>query len=123
MADKYDSLTPAEWILMKAVWERGTATVREIHEAVCQRTGWAYSTVKTMLERMEKKGLLRVQRVGPVKRFSARRRRRDLLQKAVERFLDNVLDGSLAPLIPYIAKARGLSAREIQELKRILEED
>ena len=123
MAHAFDSLTPTEWLLMKTVWEQGTATVREIHETVHEQTAWAYTTVKTMLERMEKKGLLKVERVGPVKRFSARKQRRDLVPKAIERFLDNVLDGSLAPLVPYIAKLRGLSAEEVDELKRILEEE
>ena len=109
--------------LLQVLWDHGPATVREVHEAVGDTTDWAYTTVKTMLERMEKKGLLKVDRVGPVKRFSARKRRKDLIPRAVESFLDTVLDGSLAPLVPYIAKTRGLTPEEIRELKRILEED
>ena len=66
MAQNHDTLTASEWLLIKAVWKRGTATVRQIHEEVADHTGWAYTTVKTMLERMEKKKLLKVDRVGPV---------------------------------------------------------
>lgn len=117
------ALNSTEWILMKAVWDLGTATVKEIHAAVREPTEWAYTTVKTLLERMEKKGLLEVERVGPVKRFSARKRRSDLVPRAVESFLDQVLDGSLAPLVPYIAKARGLDAAEVKQLRRMIEED
>ena len=123
MAQNHDTLTASEWLLIKAVWKRGTATVRQIHEEVADHTGWAYTTVKTMLERMEKKKLLKVDRVGPVKQFSARKQQGDLVPRAIERFLDSVLDDSLAPLVPYIAKSRGLTEDEVRQLKRILEEE
>ena len=123
MKNEGRQLTRAEWLLMKAVWEREPATVREVHGAVHAETGWAYTTVKTMLERMEKKRLLTVKRIGPVKQFAPRIRRRDLVPRTVERFLDNVLDGSLAPLVPYIAKTRDLTEQEVRELRRILEKE
>ena len=123
MSRQRAELSKSEWAIMDALWKQGRATAVDVQRFLEGTQGWAYSTVKTMLERMEKKGLLKVDRVGPVKRFSARKRRRDLVPKAIERFLDNVLDGSLAPLVPYIAKSRGLTAEEVDELKRILEEE
>jgi predicted transcriptional regulator len=123
MADAHRNPTPSEWVLMKALWRLGPSTVRQVRDAVLDEENWAYTTVKTMLERMERKGLLTVKRVGPVKQFASRIRRRDLVPRAVERFLDNVLDGSLAPLVPYIAKTRGLTEREVRDLRRILEKE
>ena len=59
MPDERPELSPAEWRLMKAVWRLGRPTVRQIHEAVEAETSWAPATVKTMLRRMETKGLLK----------------------------------------------------------------
>lgn len=123
MTESISPLTANEWALIKVLWRRGRSTVREIHDEVHSDTGWAYTTVKTLLERMEAKGLLSVEKVGPVKRFAARKRRRDLVPRAVASFLDQVLDGSLEPLVPYIARTRGLSEDDVRELRRILEED
>ncbi len=122
MAKTKQTLSPVEWRLMKAVWRQRKATVREIHEEVGAATGWAVSTVKTLLGRMEKKGLLKVEKVGPVRQYRALKRKKDLVSRAVESFLDVVLDGSLAPLVSYIAKARGLEPEEIDELKRLVED-
>ncbi|MEQ8763360.1 MAG: BlaI/MecI/CopY family transcriptional regulator [Planctomycetota bacterium] len=123
MAKPREALSPAEWRLMKTVWRLGKATIREIHSEVEGDTDWAYSTVKTQLERMENKGLLRMEKVGPVKQYSAIARKKDLVPRAVERFLDTVLDGSMAPLVRYIAKARSLEPEEIEALEKLIEEE
>ena len=112
---------PSEWILLKALWAAKRATVRDLQQAVAEQTGWAYSTEKTLLERMERKGLVSAARIGPVKQYRARKSRRDLVPKAVSTFLDRVLDDSFAPLVHYIAQSRGLSEKEIQQLERLLE--
>lgn len=122
MADEV-RLTDAEWTLMHAVWGRGKATVRELHADVEGESGWAYSTVKTMLERLAAKGLLVESRVGPVKQYAARRPRQTTVTREVGRFLDRVLDDSMSPLVHYIAKARGLSDQDVAALRRILEEE
>ena len=123
MAKSKDEPSAAEWQLLKAMWKLGTATVREVHEAVARDTGWAYTTVKTMLERMERKGLLRVKRVGPVKQFSPRRRAGQVIPRAIDSFVREVLGGSLAPLVSYLARARDLSEDDIRELRRIVEDE
>jgi len=118
---KKPTLNRSEWSLMHAVWRLASATVREIHEAVAGETDWAYSTTKTLLERMEKKGLLTAGRVGNVKVYSARVTRKQLVSREVKEFLDIALDGSLAPLVPYIARNRRLSDAEVKKLRKLLE--
>ena len=48
-------LTDAEWKVMNAVWDRSPTTVREVHGALSASTVWAYTTVKTLMERLVKK--------------------------------------------------------------------
>ena len=51
-------LTPAEMEVMEVLWEEGRLSAREVHDRVADRTGWAYSTTRTTVERMVRKGLL-----------------------------------------------------------------
>ena len=121
MAEPLPNLTPAEWSLMKVVWHLEHATVRQVHSLVYPETKWAYSTVKTMLDRLHEKGFLYLERIGPVKRFSPAVPKAQFLPKAVASFLDQVLDDSLAPLVAYITRSRDLTPDDIQELRRILQ--
>ena len=122
MAPTPEELTPTEWRLMQILWELRRGTVREVHETVREETGWALSTVKTLLERMEKKDLVRVRKVGPVRQYSARRSKEAFVPRAVKVFLDRVLDDSMTPLVRYLADTRGLSDEDVADLRRILDE-
>ena len=51
-------LAPAELDVMKVLWTAGGLSAREVHERLAEQTGWAYSTTRTMIERMVKKGLV-----------------------------------------------------------------
>ena len=51
------TLSPGEWQVMEALWE-GPKTLMELVRLLKERTGWAKSTVTTMVRRMEDKGLL-----------------------------------------------------------------
>ncbi|MBL8841721.1 MAG: BlaI/MecI/CopY family transcriptional regulator [Planctomycetes bacterium] len=121
MAPKPPDLGPTEWTLLRALWQLRGGTVREVHAEVAKATGWARTTVKTLLERMETKGLLRSSDASGVRRYVAAKRRDELAPRAISAFLDRVLDDSLEPLVGYIADARGLSAADVAKLRALLE--
>ncbi len=121
MAPKPTDLSASDWALLRPLWRLNGGTVREVHAAVAKSTGWARTTVKTLLERMEQKGLLKTSNAAGVRRYVAAKRRDDLLPRAVGSFLDRVLDGSLEPLVGYIADAKQLSAAEIEVLRKLIE--
>ena len=58
-----EELTEAEWAIMKTVWEHETCAAPTVQEALAVQTGWSYSTVKTIMDRMAKKGVLSTERV------------------------------------------------------------
>jgi len=60
------AISETEWDLLDALWAVEGATAREVADALAERRGWAYSTVKTMLDRMVKKGLVNARQVGNV---------------------------------------------------------
>ena len=64
MAKKNPDLTPAEWAIMSVVWESKEVIVRDVVEALRESHGWAQTTVRTMMERLVRKGHL-AQRKDP----------------------------------------------------------
>ena len=63
-------LTEAEWAIIKAVWEMEPCTAPDIREKLRRETAWAYSTVRTLMDRMVVKGLLAAEKVRNLDRKS-----------------------------------------------------
>lgn len=64
-------LTEAEWIIMKVVWENEPCAAGTVQEALANRKAWAYSTVKTTMDRMANKGFLKIQKIRYLQLFSS----------------------------------------------------
>jgi len=63
MAKRDCELTEAEWVIIQVVWEHEPCAAPTVQEELVDRTQWTYSTVKTLMDRMVRKGLLKPQRV------------------------------------------------------------
>src|SRR3972149_4992590 len=63
MAKKKQELTEAEWDIVRAVWENQPCAAPTVQEALEKKKGWSYSTVKTLMDRMVKKGLLKTEKI------------------------------------------------------------
>ena len=64
-----EELTEAEWTIMKVVWEQEPCTAGAVQEALADTKDWAYSTVKTTMDRMAEKGYLVVERIRNLQLF------------------------------------------------------
>jgi predicted transcriptional regulator len=112
-----------EWDLLEALWAAERATAREITEAVATRRGWAYSTVKTLLDRMVEKGLVNARQVGNVWEYSAALPRQKARRWAWRRFVDMAFGGAVAPSLAFVAKeTEKLSKHERAELRALLDQ-
>src|SRR5690606_9558393 len=92
-------LTSAEWSIMQFVWERGEILAREIHEALEGPEGWAPTTVRTMLDRLARKGYLRAKRVGPVYLYSAAVDRKGAVRHSFKDLLNRLKPAGTRDLI------------------------
>ena len=66
-----EELTEAEWAIMKVVWEQEPCTAGTVQETLAETRNWAYSTVKTTMDRMAEKGFLAVERIRNLQLFRA----------------------------------------------------
>lgn len=121
MKRELPDLAKAEWSLMEALWSRGQATAGDLQADLQNTQAWAYSTVKTMLDRLVDKGYIRSRRVGNVYEYSARVRRGAAVTRVLDDLSDRVLSGSITPLLHRLVERRRLSAEEAQELRSMLD--
>jgi BlaI family penicillinase repressor len=119
-------LTPAEWLVMQAVWQRASVepevTAGEILPEVAKRRPWHFSTLKTTMDRLVRKGYLASRIRGNTCFYGPSISREQATRASVDSFLDRVLDGAFGPVVAYLADRKGLTPREIEELERILEQ-
>ena len=118
---KHIELTRAEWVLMQCLWQQGKASATELQKLLDAQQGWAYSTVKTMLDRMVDKGVVTAHRVGNTYEYAAKLKRQSAVGRAVDDLYDRVLGGSLSPLVSRLIESRKLSAEDVAELRAMLD--
>jgi predicted transcriptional regulator len=114
------SIGEQELALLRHIADQGGASVGDVAESFGEPRGLARSTVLTMMERLRKKGLLARKLAGGVYHYRAQRSSAELLQGAVERFVERHLEGSVSPFLAYLSDASELSDAELNELEQIV---
>lgn len=115
-------LSPAEWKVMKIVWEQKEGAARDIYSVAGERYGWAVATVKTLLRRLVDKGYLNTKRVGNSYLYRPSRSAVTTLSAAAETLLGYAVEGSIGPVLMTMVKKGRLSRGEISELRQLLDE-
>lgn len=113
-------LTKLELQIMEALWSRGPASVREIQEAFPEKDRPAYTTVQTMVYRLEvKKALRRTRKIGNAHIFEAVVTR----SAAQRRLIDELLaffGGRSQPVVAHLIEAGKLTLEDVQEAEQLL---
>ena len=120
MKDEKISLSPSEWQVMEALWEKAPATGRELTDAMETKVGWSRSTTLTLLRRLEQKGAVTVDTTGPKSTFSPLISRKDAARRETEDFLSRVYHGSLSLMVSSLTEKEQLTPEETGELERLL---
>lgn len=117
------SPTNRELEILKLLWGRGRATVREIYDDLRPKEGdLAYTTVLSMLQIMEQKGLVGHDRSGKAYRYFARVERGPTLARLARGFLDSVFDGAMGEYVARALDSRRPSIDELEQLERMIGE-
>lgn len=115
-------LSPAELELMKVLWDADGLSAREVHERLAEQLGWAYSTTRTTLERMVRKGLVSKSSCHGLLLYSPAVSRAAGLARLVRDFARQVVETSHGPVVSLFADSGTLDEREIEELSRLLDQ-
>jgi BlaI family transcriptional regulator, penicillinase repressor len=114
------ALSRGEMEVVRLVWARGQATVRDVYEALSQKRTVDFFTVQTYLRRLESKGYLRSQRRKRMLVYSPRVQPRTVIRDTVDDLVDRLFDGEAMPLLNHLIQDRGINREEFQQLKELL---
>ena len=114
-------IAKSEWVLMEALWSRARGTATELQTDLKQSQGWAYSTVKTMLDRLVGKGYVKSRRVGNVYEYKPRFNRKAVVFRVLDDVVERVLEGSVAPFIHRLVEQQRLTKADAAELRTMLD--
>jgi BlaI family transcriptional regulator, penicillinase repressor len=123
MARTPQGITDAELSVLQVIWERGTATVRELTERLYpEGTTAQHATVQKLLERLEAKKFVKRNRKTWPHQFTAAIARESLIVRQLQSTADKLCQGELHPLLTSLVKTHGMTADERQSLRELLDE-
>lgn len=113
-------LTKLELQIMDALWTRGASSVREIQEAFPERERPAYTTVQTMVYRLEtKKAVRRVKKIGNAHIFEALVSRGAAQRRLIDELL-GFFGGRSQPVVAHLIETGKLTLEDVQEAEQLL---
>ena len=112
-------LTEAEWFVMKVVWENEPCAAGTVQEALASSKDWAYSTVKTTMDRMADKGFLKIEKIRNLQLFSSTISEVDAKRGEFRKMLKRAFDGALTPMMQFLID-EGLSKSESAQLRKLV---
>jgi predicted transcriptional regulator len=113
-------VTRFELQLLEQLWKLGSASVREVQESLPEKDRPAYTTVQTIMYRLEeKKAVRRVKKIGNAHIFEPVATRKAVYRRLVDDLLD-LFGGSAAPMMAHLAESGKLSLEDIRNAERIL---
>jgi predicted transcriptional regulator len=110
------TLTGQELEIMKIVWERDSATVRDVYETLLGRRKVAYTTVMTMMKILERKKYLKKTQVDRAYVYRPAQPQRQVIADMVREFVNRVFNGSAQPLLVHLVEDRKLTREELEEI-------
>ena len=115
-------LTDQELEIMKIVWQRGSATVREVYEEMLRHRKIAYTTVMTMMGILEQKGRLKKTEDGRAFVYTPTEPQTKVVGSMVQEFVRRVFNGSAQPLLVHLVENLDADVDQIDEIRKLLRE-
>ncbi len=112
-------LTEAEWAVIEVVWERQPCAAGTVQEALVATRDWSYATVKITMDRMVKKGFLKVTKVRNLQLFSPMIDKVAARRSELHRMLTRAFDGALTPMMQFLVDHEGISPEDAQRLREL----
>lgn len=118
---KPGELTKAEWTVIKAVWSQEPCTATEVQERLSKTTGWAYSTVRTLMDRMVSKGILSSEKVRNATLYRSVMTQTQAQRSEALYTLKQAFNGALTPMVQCLIDSRNISEDELMELEALIQ--
>jgi BlaI family penicillinase repressor len=114
-------LTEVEWEIMKVVWAKQPCAAGTVQEELARTRNRAYSTVKTLMDRMVEKGFLRIEKIRNLQLFTACISEVEARRGEFRKMLKRAFDGALTPMMQFLIEHEGLSKDEAAKLRELVD--
>jgi BlaI family penicillinase repressor len=116
-------ISEAEWSLMEALWESSPQTASELTKTLRPTMNWAENTVRTLLTRLIDKGAIKTgENSSGTRTYLPAVKREACVRAEGESFMQRIFGGAAKPLLVHFAQNSKLTAEEVRELKKILDQ-
>lgn len=122
MNESASSPTDRELEILKILWERGEASVRDVYEQMRLSAPIVQNTVQAFLRTMEEKGQVRHRVEGRTFIYQPVLRREQTTRKMAEQFVQHVFDGAVDQLVESVFSHRAPSEAELERLEKLVAE-
>jgi BlaI family transcriptional regulator, penicillinase repressor len=116
------AISEAESVVMQVFWARGALTSDQVVDALFGKEKWQEATVKTLLNRLLKKGALRARKDNRRYIYAPVLSRAAWVSAESQGFLNRIFGGRVAPLVSYFSEQKKLSKQDIEDLKRLIQD-
>lgn len=117
-------IAESEWSVMEVLWESSPQTASEVTKALRPTTNWAENTVRTLLTRLVEKGALKTaENASGTRTFLPAVKREACVRAESESFMQRIFGGAAKPLLVHFAQNSKLTAEEVKELKKLLDQN
>ncbi|OYW77273.1 MAG: transcriptional regulator [Verrucomicrobia bacterium 12-59-8] len=116
-------IAESEWSVMEALWETSPQTASEVTKVLRPTMNWAENTVRTLLTRLVEKGALKTaENASGTRTFLPAVKREACVRAEGESFMQRIFGGAAKPLLVHFAQNSKLTAEEVMELKKLLDQ-
>lgn len=115
-------ISEAEWEVMRVLWEAAPRTANDIVEVLTGRTHWKRETIRTLINRLVGKKVLKFEKKGRQYHYSPRVTEAECLRAETDSFFQRFGPGSVEPMLAAFVEGGHLSAEKIAGLKHMLDE-
>ena len=115
-------ISESEWLVMRVLWARSPLTANEVVERLTGKTKWKPKTVKTLIDRLMKKGAVKFEKEGRRYKYYPAVGRDECIATERQSFVRRVYGGTMKPMLAAFLEDAELSPDDISELKEILEQ-
>jgi BlaI family penicillinase repressor len=116
------SISQAESVVMEVLWRMSPIATEDVMAGLEPDGKWQESTVKTLLNRLLKKGAISARKDGRRYLYSPVLKRKQWLSEESTGFLNRLFGGRVAPLVAHFSSQRKLSKKDIADLKHLIQE-
>ncbi len=116
------TISDAEALVMEVLWQKNPLAAEEVIAELSARIDWAEPTIKTLLNRLLNKGAIQAEKEGRRYLYTPVLARDVWIGQQSEGMLERLFGGRVAPLVAHFSERGKLSAADIAELRKLIEE-